>query len=100
MARGHERTLLELVGDAQGILDEVRRRVADLPQEHPPFDVVAACERWVRGVGWDDTFTDELVLDEFARFERRGERPLDLADRTRLLELWRTLKDDRTNQAA
>ena len=51
MAHSHERTLLELVGDAQGILDEVRRPVADLPQEHPPFDVAAACERWVRGVG-------------------------------------------------
>ena len=100
MARDRERTLLELLGDAQRILDEVRRRVADLPEEHPPFDVVAACQRWVRGVGWDETFTEELVLDEFARFERRGERRLEVAERTQLLELWRSLKAERTSQAA
>ena len=51
-------------------------------------DVARACENWVRGLAWDETFTREMVEDEFAIHERRAGQTLGPLERERLLQLW------------
>jgi hypothetical protein len=63
-------------------------------------DVVRVCENWVRGLAWDETFTQEMVEDEFAIHERKAGQQLGPLDRERLLQLWLTLYAERFAEAA
>jgi hypothetical protein len=63
-------------------------------------DVVRACENWVRGLAWDETFTREMVEDEFAIHERRAGQELPPLERERLLQLWLSLVEERYLNAA
>src|SRR5437763_2038670 len=63
-------------------------------------DVVRACENWVRGLAWDETFTREMVEDELAIHERKIGQELRPLDRERLLQLWDALYDERYPAAA
>ena len=55
-----EWTAEELRAEATRLLDElVRRAAAPAPaQKKKGVDVVHACENWVHGLGWDETFTE------------------------------------------
>jgi hypothetical protein len=63
-------------------------------------DVVRACEIWVRGQAWDETFTQEMVEDEFAIHERKAGQLLPPLERERLLQLWLALVAERYLNAA
>ena len=63
-------------------------------------DVVRACENWVRGRAWDETFTEEMVEDELSVHERKAGQELPPLERERLLQLWSALYDERHRQAA
>ena len=63
-------------------------------------DVVKACENWVRGLAWDETFTREMVEDELAIHERKIGQELRPLDRERLLQLWAAVYDERYRTAA
>ncbi|HEY5058007.1 MAG TPA: hypothetical protein VII51_03220 [Gaiellaceae bacterium] len=100
MAKPHEEwTLEELRAEARRIVDELARR-ATAPAKKQKADIVRACEHWVRGYAWDETFTVEMVEDEFALHERKLAQTLPVAERQRLLELWNVLRDDRARRAA
>jgi hypothetical protein len=79
-----------------------RRAVAPLPAPSGKgrVDVVRACENWVRGQAWDETFTQEMVEDEFAIHERKAGQELPPLERERLLQLWLTLVAERYLNAA
>ncbi|MGD0713323.1 MAG: hypothetical protein ABSB24_03945 [Gaiellaceae bacterium] len=94
-----EWTVQELRAEAGRLLEELARRAAT-PTKKAKADVVRACEHWVRGYAWDETFTPEMVEDEFSLHERKLGQTLAEADRKRLLELWRVLRDDRAQRAA
>ena len=94
-----EWTVEELRAQAGRIVDELARR-AVTPAKKQKADVVRACEHWVRGYAWDETFTREMVEDEFSLHERKLGQTLAEADRKRLLELWLVLRDDRAQRAA
>ena len=76
-----------------------RRAVAPAPAVSGKgrVDVVRSCENWVRGQAWDETFTQEMVADEFAIHERKELPPL---ERERLLQLWLALVAERYLNAA
>jgi hypothetical protein len=63
-------------------------------------DIVRACENWVRGHAWDETFTVEMVDDEFAVNERTVRQELQPMERERLLQLWHALYAERYPAAA
>lgn len=68
------------------------------PSEVPAMiDAVEACHLFIIGQGWDESFTEPMVIEEFGRIERArrttgtvGSR--ELAD---LLEQWRTERQTR-----
>ncbi len=62
-------------------------------------DVVRACENWVRGLAWDETFTREMVEDELAIHERKAGTELGPLERERLLQLWLSEYDRRYRAA-
>lgn len=63
-------------------------------------DVVRACENWVRGRAWDETFTEEMVEDELSVHERKAGQELPPLERERLLQLWSALYSERYQEAA
>jgi hypothetical protein len=80
-----------------------RRATATAPAASPGkgrVDVVRVCENWVRGLAWDETFTQEMVEDEFAIHERKAGQELGPLDRERLLQLWLSLYAERFAEAA
>jgi hypothetical protein len=94
-----EWTVEELRAEAGRLLEELARRAAT-PAKKQKADVVRACEHWVRGYAWDETFTPEMVEDEFSLHERKLGQTLAESERKRLLELWLVLRDDRARRAA
>ena len=93
----------ELRGELVRLGDELARRAAAPPttagKKHR-IDVVLACENWVDGVAWDETFTTEMVEDEFSVLERKAGQELAPLDRERLLQLWLARRDERYRSAA
>ena len=79
----------ELRMEAVRVADELARRAA-VPAagagKKPRVDVVRACENWVRGVAWDETFTLEMVEDELALHERKAGQELGPLERDRLTQ--------------
>jgi len=89
----------ELRMQGNRIIDELARRGV-APGKKPKADIARTCENWVRGLGWDETFTREMVEDEFAVHERKLGQTLADADRNRLVQLWIALREERVKQAA
>src|SRR4051812_18123101 len=93
----------ELRMEAVRVAEELARRAATpLPTgaKKPRVDVVRACENWVRGVAWDETFTIEMVDDEFSLHERKGGQEPPPLERERLTQLWLALRSERYRDAA
>ena len=96
--------------DAGGLPDRIGRLTEELarraapPAAAPPakgrIDVVRACENWVRGLAWDETFTQEMVEDELAIDERKAGQELGPLERERLIQMWLTLYAERFAEAA
>jgi len=93
------KSVSELEREIHDRLAELRRRASSAP---PPkeVDVAVVCENWVRGYAWDETFTEEMVVDELGVLERSVQGELEPRDRTRLVELWRDLRRERFAEAA
>jgi hypothetical protein len=93
----------ELRMEAVRVADELARRAA-VPAtaggKKPRVDVVRACENWVRGLAWDETFTLEMVEDEFSLHERKAGQELPPFERERLTQLWLALRAERHRDAA
>jgi len=92
----------ELRFEVARLADELARR-AVVPASAPTkgrVDVVRVCENWVRGRAWDETFTEEMVDDELAIHERKAGQELGPLERGRLLQLWRTVYEERYRNAA
>jgi hypothetical protein len=94
----------ELRAEGARIVDELAKRAAAPPatvagKKHR-IDVVLACENWVRGLAWDETFTVEMVQDEFDVHERKAGQELGPLERERLVQLWLALRDERHRHAA
>jgi len=93
----------ELRFEVARLTDELARRAAtppSAPSGKGRVDVVRACENWVRGQAWDETFTQEMVEDEFAIHERKAGQELPPLERERLLQLWLALVAERYLSAA
>jgi hypothetical protein len=91
----------EIRAEVTRLLDELARRVtATSGGTKKGVDVVRACENWVRGRAWYETFTREMVEDELAIHERKVGQELRPLDRERLLQLWAALYDERYRSAA
>jgi hypothetical protein len=91
----------ELRFEVARLTEELARRAAvTAPPAKGRVDVVRACENWVRGQAWDETFTQEMVEDELAIHERKAGQELGPLDRERLVQLWLTLYDERYRAAA
>jgi len=91
----------ELRAEAARLLDELARRAATpSPGRKGGTDVVRACENWVLGRAWDETFTTEMVRDEFSVLERKAGHELPAAEWQRLLQLWLALRAERFPRAA
>jgi len=83
----------ELRNELGRLADElVGRANAKAPAAAAPtrgrVDVVRACENWVRGLAWDETFTREMVEDELAIHERKAGQELGPLEQERLVQLW------------
>jgi hypothetical protein len=94
----------ELRMEAVRVAEELARR-ASVPVplgagKKPRVDVVRACENWVRGVAWDETFTLEMVDDELSLHERKAGQELGPLERERLTQLWLALRAERYRDAA
>jgi hypothetical protein len=90
----------ELRAEAVKLLDELARRAAQPATPHRKgADVVRACENWVRGLAWDETFTREMVEDELAIFERKVGQSLAQHERERVVQLWLSEYDRRYRAA-
>jgi hypothetical protein len=92
----------ELRMEAVRVAEELARRAA-IPAtggKKPRVDVVRACENWIRGVAWDETFTLEMVEDELALHERKAGQELGPLERERLTQLWLALRAERYREAA
>jgi hypothetical protein len=93
----------ELRMEAVRVAGELARRAA-LPTAGAPrkqrVDVVRACENWVRGVAWDETFSLEMVEDELSLHERKAGQELAPLERERLFQLWLALRAERYRDAA
>jgi hypothetical protein len=97
-----EWTPAELRAEAIRLVEELSRR-ADVPaagKAKKGPDVVRACENWVRGLAWDETFTLEMVEDELSIHERKAGQELGPLERERLLRLWQALFAERYPEAA
>lgn len=91
----------EIRAEVTRLVDELSRRLtATTAGTKKGVDVVRACENWVRGRAWDETFTREMVEDELAIHERKIGQELRPLDRERLLQLWDALYDERYPAAA
>ena len=95
-----EWTLEELRAGLARIGEELARRAAAPPARAAKVDVVRACENWIRGYAWDETFTRSMVEDELALHERRSGQTLPASERERLLSLWASLREERERRAA
>jgi hypothetical protein len=85
------------------LTEELARRASTAVVATPGkgrVDVVRACENWVRGLAWDETFTREMVEDELAIHERKAGQELGPLDRERLIQLWLVLYAERCAEAA
>ena len=86
------------------LAEELARRAAAPPASGAGkcrgVDVVRACENWVRGRAWDETFTEEMVEDELSVHERKAGQELPPLERERLLQLWLALHGERYREAA
>jgi len=89
----------ELRAEAGRILDELVRRAARPAAQKKGSDVVKACENWVRGLAWDETFTREMVEDELAILERKVGQELAQPERERIVQLWLAEYDRRYRAA-
>jgi hypothetical protein len=92
----------ELRMEAVRVAEELARRAA-IPAtggKKPRVDVVRACENWIRGVAWDETFSLEMVEDELALHERKAGQELGPLERERLTQLWLALRAERYRDAA
>ena len=92
----------ELRMEAVRVAEELARRAA-IPNtggKKPRVDVVRACENWIRGVAWDETFTLEMVDDELSLHERKAGQELGPLERERLTQLWLALRAERYRDAA
>lgn len=94
-----EWTVEELRSELTRVGDELARR-AVTPSKKQKADVARACEAWVRGYAWDETFTVAMVEDELALHERKTGQTLSVSDRERLLQLWYALRAERFRDAA
>ena len=93
----------ELRMEAVRVADELARRAAQPAPaggKKPRTDVVRACENWVRGLAWDETFTLEMVDDEFSLHERKAGQELPPFERERLVQLWLAVRAERHRDAA
>ncbi len=63
------------------------------------IDVNEAVERWLSGVGWDDTFDEDAIREQIDRMARSG-RYSGEPDRERLVGLWRNLKPHQAKRFA
>jgi hypothetical protein len=94
----------ELRMEAVRVADELARRAAapaiGAAGRKQRVDVVRACENWVRGVAWDETFTTEMVEDELSLHERKAGQELAPLERERLIQLWLALRNERYRDAA
>lgn len=93
----------ELRMEAVRVAEELARRAAAPAPgavRKPRVDVVRACENWVRGVAWDETFTIEMVEDELSLHERKAGQELAPLERERLRQLWLALHGERYRDAA
>jgi hypothetical protein len=94
-------TDVELRAEVIRLIDELARRAAArVADKMARVDVVRACENWVRGRAWDETFTREMVEDELAVLERKTGQELDSFERDRLVQLWLALYRERYRSAA
>ena len=89
----------ELRNEAVHLLDELARRVSAPAPRKKGADVVRACENWVRGLAWDDTFTREMVEDELSIVERKTGQELGPLERERVVQLWLAEYDRRYRAA-
>ena len=53
----------------------------------------------MRGLAWDETFTQEMVEDELAIHERKAGQELGPLDRERLIQMWLALYAERFAEA-
>jgi len=93
----------ELRMEAVRVADELARRAAvpvAVGGKKPARDVARACENWVRGLAWDETFTVEMVEDELSLHERKAGQELPPIERERLVQLWLALRAERHRDAA
>ena len=93
----------ELRFEISRLTEELARRAGTAAAASPRkggVDVVRVCENWVRGLAWDETFTQEMVEDELAIHERKAGQELGPLDRERLIQLWLTLYAERFAEAA
>jgi hypothetical protein len=93
----------ELRFEVSRLTEELARRAATAVAAAPRkggVDVVRVCENWVRGLAWDETFTQEMVEDEFAIHERKAGQELGPLDRERLIQMWLALYAERFAEAA
>jgi hypothetical protein len=85
------------------LAEELARRASAAVTATPGkgrVDVVRACENWVRGLAWDETFTVEMVDDELSIHERKAGQELGPLERERLLQLWQATYAERYRDAA
>jgi hypothetical protein len=87
--RSKEKTIEQRFAEVETLLRELRTEVARVPRP-PAVSVIVAVEQWIRGYGWDATFTDEMAGEEFGRISRRVNGQLDPVSHERLLQLWRS----------
>ena len=93
----------ELRFEVSRLTEELARRAstaAVAPPGKGRVDIVRACENWVRGLAWDETFTQEMVEDELAIHERKAGQELGPLDRERLIQMWLALYAERFTEAA
>jgi hypothetical protein len=89
--RSGEKTIEQRFSEIEALLRELRSEVARVPRPRA-ISVVVAVEQWIRGYGWDATFSDEMAAEEFGRISRRVNGELDPVNHERLLQLWRSEK--------
>jgi hypothetical protein len=93
----------ELRFEVSRLTEELARRAGTAVAVSPGkgrVDVVRVCENWVRGLAWDETFTQEMVEDELAIHERKAGQQLGPLDRERLIQMWLALYAERFSEAA
>ena len=61
------------------------------------IDAVSACQHFIEGHGWDDSFDEQAITEEFGRIERaaRTTGTLEAEELNGLLEQWRATRQDR-----